>query len=396
MYKSNEENYTDRRSGGGRKRTGRGSAVLLCVLILAAIAIVGTTIYKKKTTFNTWEVVKSTQNISDASVLKTEDGFVLYNHDGAEGHSGDGTVLWNISYNMNNPIADACKNYAAFADSGAQEVRITDGKGANYVINVSEPIRDVCVAGQGVTAIRTDGGTSDHIYVYSIDGNQLLDIKTEVRRSGFPIAMDLSEDGTKLVTSYTIVGDEQESWLTFYNFGDVGQNYADKIVGSFSFKGEILPYVKFSDETHVVAADDKRCIIYKFREIPEQLKQIEGSIATISCNGDAITLATETAGGLKKITSYSSEGAELTSVETGVKYNQISTDKNELIISMDSAFVIFRKNGQEKIRAGYDEQIELIFSSGVNECYTIVGTTQTKVIRLKSKSEENQGLENAD
>lgn len=396
MYKSDEEIYTDRTRGGGRRRTGRGSALLLCVLILAVLVIIGITIYKRKTTFNTWEVVKVTENISNASVLRTEDGFVLYNHDGAEGRSSDGTVLWNISYDMNNPIADACKNYAAFADRDAQEVRITDGKGANYVINVSEPISEVCVAGQGVTAIRTNGGSSDHIYVYSIDGTQLLDIKTEVRRSGFPITMDLSEDGTKLVTSYTIIGDEQESWLTFYNFGDVGQNYSDKIVGSFSLKGEMIPYVRFSDATHVVAADDKRCIIYKFREIPEEIKQIEGSIATVSCNSDAITIATETGNGLKTITSYSTEGEAITSIDTGVKYNQISTDKNELIISMDSSFVIFRKNGQEKMRAGYDEQIELIFSSGVNECYTIVGTTQTKVIRLKSKSEQNQGLDGAE
>ena len=396
MYESN--NYQQTEEGGVRRRKsgGRGATIVMCLLLVAIIAVILITVYKKKTTFNTWEVVKTTNNISDARVLQTDKGFVLYNHDGAEGHSADGTVLWNISYDMNNPIADACGDYAAFADNGAQEARVTDGTGANYVVTVSEPIKEISVAAQGVTAIRTDAGTADHIYIYNISGEQLLDIKTEVKKSGFAIAMDLSEDGTKLVTSYTKVGDVQESWLTFYNFGNVGQNYSDKIVGSYSFNSGMIPYVQFTDNSHVVVADDSKCIIYKFREVPEEIKRIEGHLSTVSSNAEAVTLAFDSGNGLKKIASYSIEGEPITSVETGVKYNMITTYKNELIVAMDSAFVIFRKNGNEKIRTGYDEQIELIFTSSINECYTIVGKTQTKVIRLKAKSEQNQGLEASD
>lgn len=370
-----------------------GAVVVMCVLLVGIIAVILITVYKRKTTFNTWEQVKVTAGISNADILKTDKGFILYNHDGAEGHGSDGTVLWNISYDMNNPIADACGDYAAFADSGAQEVRVTDGTGANYVIGVSEPIREIRVAGQGVTAVRTDGGGSDHIHIYSISGEELLDIKTEVRKSGFPIAMALSDDGTKLVTSYTEVGEIQENWLTFYNFGDVGQNYSDKIVGSYSFKGEIIPYLRFTDSNHVVAADNTKCLIYKFREVPEEIKRIEGSLVTVNTNKNAITIAAEQGNGVKKISSYSIEGEPVTSVETSVKYNLIDTDNWEILVAMDNAFVIYRKNGAEKIRAGFDETIKLMFQSGINECYTIVGETQTKVIRLKAKTEENQGLE---
>ena len=100
----------------------------------------------------------------------------------------------------------------------------------------------------------------------------LLDIRTEVRKSGFPVAMALSPDGSKLVTSYIQAGQNQESWITFYNFGDVGQNYSDKIVGSYSFKDSLIPDVRFIGNERVLVTSSDMSILYKFREVTEQIK----------------------------------------------------------------------------------------------------------------------------
>ena len=62
------------------------------------------------------------------------------------------------------------------------------------------------------------------------------DIRPAVKHAA--VAMALSQDGRKLVTSYLSLGNGKlESWVTFYNFGDVGQNYVDNMVGSYSFEG---------------------------------------------------------------------------------------------------------------------------------------------------------------
>jgi len=53
------------------------------------------------------------------------------------------------------------------------------------------------LAKQGVTAVLMNGENTDYIYIYDKDGTLLSEIETVVARDGFPLAIALSEDGTK-------------------------------------------------------------------------------------------------------------------------------------------------------------------------------------------------------
>ncbi len=380
-----DENYESEYETTRRPRS-RGAVVVMAVLALGIIGVIIWTVVMKKTTYTSWEAVSRTDNIPNAICMETDKGYILYNSDGAEGHDPDGHVSWKISYDLTSPIAAAGGEYAAFADRGANTVHVTDGAGSNNVINVSEKIADLCVAGQGVTAIRTDGGDYDHIYIYDFTGNMLLDIKTEVRKSGFPVAMALSSDGRKLVTSYLQAGQTQAAWITFYNFGDVGQSYADKIVGSYSFEDSLIPDVRFLGNDRVLISDDKLSVLYKFREVPEEIKRFtgEGATASVTGHGSWFAISKKQNDGICKITVYNNNGQETASVETGIVYDTMNVEGGELILTGGDSCVIYRKNGKEKFRSKLNGTVSLIIPSGADATYTAVEDGFTEVIRLKT------------
>ena len=380
-----DENYESEYESTRRPRS-RGAVVVMAVLALGIIAVIIWTVVMKKTTYTSWESAGRTENIPGAVCMETDKGFILYNNDGAEGHDRSGNVIWKISYDLTSPIAAAGGDYAAFADRGANTVHVTDGGGSNNVINVSEKIAGLCVAGQGVTAIRTDGGDYDHIYIYDFSGNMLLDIRTEVRKSGFPVAMALSSDGRKLVTSYLQAGQTQASWITFYNFGDVGQSYADKIVGSYSFEDSLIPDVRFLGNDRVLISDDKLSVLYKFREVPEEIKRYtgEGVTASVTGRGGYFALAKKLNDGISRITVYNNNGAEISTVETGIVYDTLNVEDGELILTGGDSCIIYRKNGKEKFRSRLSGTIDLVIPSGADATYTAVEDGFTEVIKLKT------------
>ena len=368
----------------------------LIVMLLFVAAIVGVIIYaniSSNNSYTSWESVTSFENIIDADFIRTQDGFIEYNHDGAVRYSSGGNMIWNISYQMEDPVAAASGNYAVFADRGGQTVHVTDGTGSNHTYSVSEKIVQVCVADKGITAVRTNAGDSDRIYFYDFNGNMLLDMKTEVRKSGFPITMALSDDGKKLVTSYFEVGQENKGWLTFYNFDDVGQNYSDKMVGSFSYDENLIVDIRVLNDSRVLVFYADGCNLYKFREKPELIKsiQVDGGIEAVCDSGNGFAIAKKEAEDGNSITVYDLNGKAVSQVVSSMSFNAISLENDELILISDDSYVIFRKNGDEKLRARFDDAIRLIYSGGSKNEYTIVGENKTEMIRLRTLKEDAAG-----
>lgn len=377
-----------------RRRSPRGAII---TMIVFAVAIAGVLIFgyiKKKTTYTSWTEVSSYETIPDAKTLQTENGFIVYNNDGALGYDTKNRSSWRISYDLADPIAAVGGDYAAFAERGGRTIHVTNGSGSNDVINVSEKIYDICIGAQGVTAVRTDAEENDHIYMYDARGTLLLDIRTEVRSSGFPVTMALSDDARKLVTSYLKVGKTQETWITFYNFGEVGQNYADKIVGSYSFTDSFIPDVRFLSDDRVLVTGDKTSILYKFREIPEELARFEfnAGISSVVSNKSGFVLAVPRKDGLKTLNIYNADGSQTGTIETGMQYDRITLGNDEVILALGDAAVIYRNNGAEKFRSRFDVNIEMIFPNRGDTTYTIVSKNGAKMFRLTTKSEENQGV----
>ena len=220
-------------------------AVVIAVLLLVSIVII---FMRNTKNYESFEIKATVDlvGLDSSNVMSYKSGILKVGRDGAETISADGKQIWNVSYNMKDPIADVNGNYVVIGDRGQKSVYIIDGSGVAKSIETIYPVVEVQVATQGVAAVLMDNGTQDLISIYSMDSSQpLADVKTLTAQDGFPISIALSEDGTKLVTSYIKVeNDTVVSQVTFHNFGAVGQNHIDQLAGSWSFS-EFVPKVEF-------------------------------------------------------------------------------------------------------------------------------------------------------
>jgi len=245
--------------------------ILVVLLVGAGIAAIWLWSENQSKPYDSYETVwTGTLNRNAAmEYIPYNNGYMKVSRDGAEAVNGYGSLAWNVGYDMNEPVAAVCREYAAVGDYGNRIVYMMDGTGALYWKNVPYPIREVETSAVGVTAVRMNDGLSDYIQLITLAGDVLVEIMTLENRDGFPVDIALSEDGTKLVTSYLVINDAKaEGWLTFYNFGEVGQNYANNLTAVFKYE-DVIPEVRFMDNNTVCAFKTDGVDLYAVPELPE-------------------------------------------------------------------------------------------------------------------------------
>lgn len=297
MEKAKEKN-----SGKRKKRNRIKLIALVAGVLLVIAAVVGLYLWNEKRAepYDGFEVVwNGTLNRNAAiTYIPYSNGYMKISRDGAEAVNSYGSLAWNVSYDMNEPIAATCREYAVVGDYGNKVVYMMDGTGALYWKNVPYPIREVETSAVGVVAVRMNDGMSDYIQLITLAGEVLVEIKTVENRDGFPVDIALSEDGTKLVTSYLVLDDTKAGgWITFYNFGEVGQNYANNLAGVFKYD-EVIPQICFMDNDTLCAFRKAGIDIYTVPELPEPAGEIncEAPIIRACTNDKYLAVMTDNAG----------------------------------------------------------------------------------------------------
>lgn len=267
------------KSSGKRKKVNKGRWITVAALILlvAGAAVTGWFIWaNNKKPYDGFEIVWNGGLRRNAAVryIPYSNGYMKVSRDGAEAVNSYGSLAWNVSYDMNEPVAACCREYAAVGDLGNRIVYMMDGTGSLYWKNVPYSICEVETSAVGVTAVRMNDGMADYIQLITLAGEVLVEIKTVENRDGFPVDIALSEDGTKLVTSYLVMEDGRAGgWLAFYNFGEVGQNYANNLTGVYKYE-ELVPEIRFMGNDTLCAFRKEGVDVYKVPELPERLEEL--------------------------------------------------------------------------------------------------------------------------
>ena len=143
------------------------TVVLILVVLLAGAGIAGIWLWSENQSkpYDSYETVwTGTLNRNAAmEYIPYNNGYMKVSRDGAEAVNGYGSLAWNVGYDMNEPVAAVCREYAAVGDYGNRIVYMMDGTGALYWKNVPYPIREVETSAVGVTAVRMNDGLSDYI-----------------------------------------------------------------------------------------------------------------------------------------------------------------------------------------------------------------------------------------
>lgn len=368
------------------------SAVLLAVLVF----VIWLNVRKNRNrTYLTYDVTKSVEleANSSAGYMVLGNGVFRYSRDGASVIGRDGETVWNVSYSMSNPVADVCGKCAAVADKGGKNLYIFDGTGSANPVVTNFPIENISVSGQGVAAVWMNDGSQDYVSLYSKDGKVLVDMNTVIATSGFPVDVSISDDGTKIVTTYVnFVGENIVSQLTFYNFGDVGENYIDGLVGLEKYEGMLLADVEFLNSDVCVAFGEKGFDIFTMEEIPEKVISVEISekIVHVAYSEKYIGVMTENVGQGERYTYriYDTKGTVVDERRLDEKYDSFQISGSEVILYSNLQILIYRIHGTVKLSTSLAKNVNKVYSIDNGSAYLLVGDKYAERIKLIGEKTE--------
>lgn len=363
---------------------------VLLIVTLIILAAVFVTNYLDTKVYSDYTVTaRSVRSDSDTAKYMAYNGHILkYSQDGVEAFDGLNKTIWNITYEMQTPHIATCENYVAMGDEGATNILVVDGSGNQTTIDTRLPVKDFCVASQGVVAAVLEDGNSTRINVYDKEGNQLAGLKCTMTQSGYPVAVALSPSGLVLGVSYIRMDQgELTSSIAFYNFGGVGQNETDNYVSGYDYGSSVYPELKFLSDESVVAIGDDSLVTFRGSQKPEMVSNnaIDGEIQSVFYGNNEIALVfrgdknTES----YKLNLYDSRGNLKLEQEFELAYTDIQISSRQIIIYNESECVIFNKRGLQKFAGSFDDTVLLMTPSNTPARYYLVNREITQMIRLK-------------
>lgn len=366
------------------------AALVLGILILIGIAAAVTYVYYQNKTYSDYDIVSSVErNDTGASEYAQFQGKLLrYTNDGAVYTDTSGNLIWNQTYEMDQPMIETRGNYAAIYEQGGTQVYILDTVNLQGSIHTTMPIRKVSIAAQGAVAILMENDGTSYLQLYDKTGNQLAAGELHVQNSGYPLDLALSENGEKMAVSMLdINGGTVKTVIAFYNFGAVGQNAIDKIVSSYTYEDIVIPQIRYLAEDTMVAFGDNKVILFTGAQKPAESKVIElkDEVKSIFYNDTRFGLVYDGGKGSKQrleLYRLSGEQEQELAFDTDCKKIEL-LENGELCILGDDSCEIYNSKGICKFKYQFNEYIYKVLSGKLQTEYTFILEGETQKVKLK-------------
>lgn len=370
------------------KKKHRKAMIFTVVLVMfAAFAFAGYLInHLVNRKYTDYEIVTSIprQDSDTVQYLPYKEGAIIkYTRDGASAMDAAGNVLWNGSYELNNPAADICGSYVVIADIGGKEAYVFNGTDSGTKITTLLPILEAEVAKQGVVALVLEGEDSNEIQLHDpYEGSKSLLVKilTNAGNDGYPVDISISEDAKKLVTSYvTEKNGELKSKVTFYNFDEVGKDKVNNIVGGIDYGKEVVAKVEFLDNDTVCLMQQKGMILYSMQELPEEIAVLaaDAQLDSVMYNENSIGYIAD-----KTLFLYSFGGRKKLELPITWEYDEAELIGEDIIFRSGLACHVLRIGGSVKLSCGFDKNILYMFPTEKKDHYIFIDETNIEEVRL--------------
>lgn len=364
-------------------------AAIAGVIVLLLFA--GGYIYLQLKEYTSYEVQMSVERKnSEATHYENFGGNILrYNNDGAFYEDTADNLIWNQAYEMQNPMSDICENYIAIADKLGTRIYIMNTTGVQGQIETSKPIEAVCVANQGTTAVLTQEDGTSYLELYAKNGESLASGQIHMVNSGYPLDIALSNDGTKLAVSILDISDGiAKTTIAFYNFGSVGQNEIDNIVGSYSYKDTIIPEIDFVSNDRLLAFGDHQVIFFEGTQKPKEKLSVklEKQMKSVFFDKDYFGVVYGNKDSAEKNTMQIYDMKGKLRLEKGFKmpYQKIEFLQNhEICISEDNSCEIYSLKGVKRFSYKFDIPVYKILSGKNKREYTFILNGIMEKVKLK-------------
>lgn len=365
--------------------------IILIVIIVAAViggmAFVGYSVYKlKNKTYTSYNIKKTTENKngSNSRILIGSKSVVKITRDGASAYDETGNEIWNVSYEMSDPVGDVCGDYAAIADVGAVTCYIVAKNGKLTKITVEHSIALVKTSNLGTTAVWMSDNGKDYISVYDASGKKAVDMMTSGIENGVPVAIGMSYDGSRLATSYAYYEDSKmKNQITFYNFGEMGSNYVDRLVGLKKYDDRLIGDIKFVGNERIVAFSDQGATVFDMEEHAEEIKEIKISeqIEAVSADNDHFAIMTFD-GQAYKANVYDNGGKQVLTKQIDRDYSHFYINGKELLMYDSTYLYVLRLKGTDKVKVDFGMDLLGVVPCVIEKDYMLVGENTVEVIEI--------------
>lgn len=383
----------------GMQEGGRGMIIrrLALVVLILAIIVCAFLFLVSGTNYNGYEVIEETdvKNATMVDYVPYQNSLLKYSKDGAVYVDEKDKTVWNETFAMKMPAADVSGEYAAIADMNGNDVYIFNTEGKVSSTTMPYRICDVAVAAQGEFAVILEGKKENYINIYDKNGEQISEIQTTIDKSGYPMDIDLSENGEKLFSSYfNLDGAEAKYGLAAYNFGAVGQSEnADRLVGGYQLDNTVIPKVEFLDNNTVCAFGDKQFIIYSMREKPSEKTKIvfDGEVKSVVFNSEYIGVVVpndaDVKDGDKKapyvLMLYNLNGRKVMTKNIDFDYDNVRMIGEEIVFTGGTECRIYTVKGKQKFSYTFQKNVMDLIPTGYGRRYIVLYDSGSEVIRLK-------------
>ena len=363
--------------------------LILTVLIVLAVAAVYYSWRDRH--YEEAQIIKRVHITDAAGTTSTRlmTNVLQYSKDGLRLTNADGTMLWNQTYEMQNPIARTCRGVVAIGDYNGHHIYVADTDGPLGQIDTNLPIRDFCVSAHGVVAAVLDGTDVTWIYLYDSSGQTLASFKTTMKDSGYPISVSISPRGELVCVSYLYPeGGDVKTSVAFFNFGAVGQNSTDNYASGYDYPGEVAPLVQFMSDKASFALTDKRIMFYAGSEVPtSQTESFTGEeeVRSVFYNEQYVGLvfAGGADGEAYRLQLYDSTGKLVLTRPFDIDYSGMFFDNDQITIYNENEFLISDLSGNDKYAGVFQEGVRTMIPTSIRSRYILVTASEIQTMELR-------------
>lgn len=365
--------------------------VVIGVICGACAAVAWFVLRKPEPIYTEYEILKSSERADSisASYAKYGDGFLRYSRDGIAYYNADNIAQWNASYEMQKPIIDIRKEYCAVASAGESKLYVFNKNGLVVNVDTVLAIVDVSVSDSGYVAVVLEDSNTEYIDMYDSMGEKVYHIKSAIDGNGIPTAIAISNDGAKLMVAYTVInGNELSSSIAFYNFGEVGQNVPERLVGGYEQYGHmIIPTVEFLDDTYCIAVGTGLISLYSIGQYPKLIADItpEDEIHSVFYSDKyfAIVYPGKIGGGPYYIDVFDTKGSKLCTIDVDKSYSDYEFVGKNILMRDSDEMKLVSFEGVNRFNYTFELKIDALIPVLGDDTYVYINSRKVQKIKLR-------------
>lgn len=367
-----------------RKRRRKNILVAVAILALA----IGVYLLVSLPTYGNVRV-SATYSISGAgnsNYTEFENGILKYSKDGIAYLNQKGEEAWNQSYQIKTPVVRLGHSSAVVYDQGGNAIVVFGKDGVKGEIETTMPIECVAVSKQGIVGTILKNDSSAMVMCYDTAGNVLVEHKTSLSGTGYPMDIALSDDGETMQVLYLYTQEGKiVSKVVFYNFGKDNEDSLDHQVLETKYNDTIMMSGFFLNETVSAAVGDNCLALYSGTTEPKEIvkisidKEIKSVFHSEAYIGMILKNESEDGNELRL---YNTNGKVVLSENFTGEYSDVKISKDQVIMYDGKKCSIFLKSGIHRFEGSMENNIlEIVPVAGVNK-YIVINANGMEKVRL--------------